>query len=63
MIGAGVNVKALSDYQGHSTIAITLDVYGHLLPGNEEEAAGLLDAYLERADSQARVAQLEGGEE
>ena len=26
------------------------------MPGNEDEAAGLLDAYLERADSQARIA-------
>jgi hypothetical protein len=28
---------------------ITLDSYGHLMPGNEEEAAGLLDGYLARA--------------
>jgi hypothetical protein len=31
---------------GHANISITLDRYGHLMPGNEEEAAGLLDAYL-----------------
>ena len=43
MIAAGVNAKALSTYMGHSTITITLDRYGHLLPGNEREAAGLLD--------------------
>jgi integrase len=60
MIAAGVNAKALSTYMGHANIGITLDRYGHLMPGNEEEAAGLLDAYLVRADSQARVAQLEG---
>jgi hypothetical protein len=29
----------------------TFDRYGHLMPGNEEEAAGLLDAYLARAAS------------
>jgi integrase len=34
---------------GHASITITLDRYGHLMPGNEDEAAGLLDAYLERA--------------
>jgi hypothetical protein len=28
-------------------VAITLDRYGHLMPGSEAEAAGLLDAYLE----------------
>jgi integrase len=46
MIAAGVNAKALSTYMGHSSITITLDRYGHLMPGNEEQAAGLLDAYL-----------------
>jgi integrase len=49
MIAAGVNAKALSTYMGHANIAITLDRYGHLMPGNEQEAAGLLDAYLARA--------------
>ena len=46
MIAAGVNAKALSTYMGHSSITITLDRYGHLMPGNEEQAAVLLDAYL-----------------
>ena len=49
MIAAGVNVKALTSYMGHSTIQVTFDLYGHLLPRNETEAAALLDAYLERA--------------
>jgi integrase len=52
MIAAGVNVKALSTYMGHSSITITLDRYGHLMPGNEGEAAELLDGYLARASSQ-----------
>jgi integrase len=49
MIAAGVNAKALSTYMGHSNIGITMDRYGHLMPGNEDEAAGLLDAYLNAA--------------
>jgi integrase len=48
MIAAGVNAKVLSTYMGHASVTITLDRYGHLMPGNEEEAAGLLDAYLVR---------------
>lgn len=48
MIAAGVNVKALSTYMGHANIAVTLGQYGHLLPGAEDEAAGLLDAFLAR---------------
>jgi integrase len=53
MIAAGVNAKVLSTYMGHSSITITLDRYGHLMPGNESESAGLLDAYLQRTGAQA----------
>lgn len=56
MIAAGVNAKALSTYMGHSTVAFTLDKYGHLMPGNEDEAAGMLDAYLARAGERAELA-------
>jgi integrase len=46
MIAAGVNAKTLSTYMGHANIAITLDRYGHLLPGAEQEAAAMLDSFL-----------------
>jgi integrase len=59
MIAAGVNAKALSSYLGHSSVTTTFDHYGHLMPGNEAEAADLLDAYLARADTAARLAQLD----
>ncbi len=49
MIAAGVNIKAISTYMGHSSIKITLGPYGHLLPGAEAEAAALLDDFLERS--------------
>jgi hypothetical protein len=32
---------------GHSSITITLDRYGHLLPGNETQAAQLLETWLQ----------------
>ena len=51
MIAAGVNVKALSTFMGHASITITLDRYGHLLPGSIAEAATLLDAFLGSDDS------------
>ena len=47
MIAAGVNAKALSTFMGHANISITLDRYGHLMPGSEAEAAELLAAYLD----------------
>ena len=46
MIAAGVAPKALQVYMGHSSIRITFDRYGHLLPGNEAEAATLLERYI-----------------
>ena len=45
-IAAGLNAKTVSTYLGHASISITFDCYGHLFPGNESEARGLLDAYL-----------------
>ena len=48
MIAAGINTKALSTYMGHASITITLDRYGHLLPGNEHHAATLLDTWLQQ---------------
>jgi integrase len=47
MIAAGVNAKALSSFMGHSSIKVTFDLYGHLMPGTEAEAAALLDTYLD----------------
>jgi len=55
MIAAGVNAKAITHCLGHSSIEVTFDRYGHLMPGNEAEAAALIDAYLERANTLARL--------
>jgi integrase len=55
LIAAGVNPKALSTFMGHASISITLDRYGHLFPGSEDEAAELVDAYLERVDPPALI--------
>lgn len=54
MIAAGVNAKALSTFMGHANISITLDRYGHLMPGAEDEAASLMDAYLQAGRARAR---------
>lgn len=56
MIAAGLNVKALSTYMGHANISITFDRYGHLMPGNESEAADRLDIYLARATASVQAA-------
>jgi integrase len=60
MIAAGVNAKALSTIMGHAAIAITFDVYGHLMPGGEDEARERVDSYLDRLDG-ARPLRAVGG--
>jgi len=47
----GVHPKVVSERLGHSTIAITLDTYSHVLPGIQEEAAAKVDAALRLAVS------------
>ncbi len=51
LIAAGVNAKAITADLGHASIQTTLDPYGQLMPGNEDEAGALVDAYRGRADS------------
>lgn len=47
-IAAGINAKTLQEVGGWSSIAIVYDRYGHLMPGARAEAAGLLEAYIDR---------------
>ncbi|MGA9635491.1 MAG: tyrosine-type recombinase/integrase [Solirubrobacterales bacterium] len=62
MIAAGVNAKALSTFMGHANISVTMDRYGHLMPGSEEEAAALLDSYLQAQQRSAEEAARMHGE-
>jgi len=42
----GENPKVVSERLGHSQVSITLDVYSHVMPNMQEEAAGRFDALL-----------------
>ena len=53
MIAADVNVKAVQEFLGHSSITTTLDGYGHLLPGSYVEASHRLDTYLGRSGARS----------
>jgi integrase len=46
MLKQGVPVKVVSEMLGHSSIAITLGIYGHVMPGMAEEAGAALSASL-----------------
>jgi integrase len=46
LLGRGVNPKIVSEMLGHSTVAITLDRYSHVLPTMQAAAASALEATL-----------------
>ncbi|MDX0487514.1 tyrosine-type recombinase/integrase [Sinorhizobium medicae] len=51
MLAAGVHPKVASERLGHSTIGITLDLYSHVMPGMQADAAEQVDAALQAAIS------------
>lgn len=46
MLALGVPAKVVAEALGHSRVGITLDVYSHVLPHLQEEAAARMDALL-----------------
>jgi integrase len=46
MLSQGVPVMNISRMVGHSSATVTLDVYGHLLPGGNDDAVRRLDQML-----------------
>ncbi len=46
MLVAGVNPKVVSERLGHSSVAFTMDVYSHVLPGLQESAAERFDQLI-----------------
>ena len=43
LLGSGVHPKIASERLGHSKVGITLDLYSHVLPGMQEDAAARVD--------------------
>jgi integrase len=46
MLGRGIHPKVVSEMLGHSQIAITLDLYSHVTPTMQREAAQAMDELL-----------------
>ena len=46
LLTKGVHPKIVSEMLGHSSIAITLDVYSHVIPGMQEAAAMAMEDTL-----------------
>jgi integrase len=46
MLDNGVDIAIISRFVGHSTIAVTVNTYAHVMPGRFQDAAAKLDAAL-----------------
>lgn len=46
-LASGVPVKVVSQRLGHADIGVTLKVYSHVMPGDDEDAAKAADSLLE----------------
>jgi integrase len=49
LLASGAHPKVASERLGHSKIGITLDLYSHVMPGMQEDAAARVDAALQAA--------------
>ena len=55
MLKQGTHPKIVQERLGHSTIAMTLDVYSHVTPGLQEAAAENFDKLLNPEPENAAV--------
>ncbi len=46
LLAARLNPKVVSEMLGHSTIAISLDIYAHVLPDMQQDAATTMQQLL-----------------
>lgn len=47
MLGQGVNPKIVSEMLWHASIGITLDIYSHVIPDMQQDAAATMASLLE----------------
>ena len=55
MLKANVHPKVVMERLGHSTIAVTLDTYSHVVPGMQEKAALAFDEMLKDSTPASRA--------
>src|SRR5258708_2055232 len=54
MLSSNIHPKIASERLGHSKVSITLDLYSHVIPGMQEDAAAMVDRALSAARDKAR---------
>jgi integrase len=47
LLASGANARLVSERLGHATVAFTLDVYGHVMPGQQADAAAAVAALVD----------------
>jgi integrase len=53
LLAAGVPIKVVSERLGHTTIALTMDIYAHVLPAMDRDAAAAYGRLLDKRDDDA----------
>ena len=56
LLANGVHPKIAQERLGHSTVGITLDLYSHVLPGMQADAAAKVDAAIRAAQEKGAEA-------
>ncbi|MHB8264123.1 MAG: tyrosine-type recombinase/integrase, partial [Acidimicrobiales bacterium] len=51
LIAQGVHPRVIQSRLGHSSITVTMDIYGHLFPSLDEGASNLLDTAIQKVSS------------
>jgi integrase len=46
LLSKGVHAEFVQELLGHATIAVTLDIYSHVLPGMGDQASGAMEDAL-----------------
>ena len=50
LLSRGVNPKVVSEMLGHASVSITLDIYAHVLPDMQQDAATTMQQLLFRLE-------------
>jgi integrase len=58
LLKAGVHPRIVQERLGHSSIATTLDIYSHTVPGLQKAAAERIDALLPKTDREENVGKM-----
>ena len=49
MIAAGTNIKSITEIMGHASVTVSIDRYGHMMPGGRDEVVERMDTYFRRS--------------